>query len=146
MFKHILLPTDGSESSEKVIKSGIKFAQETGAKVTGFFAAPDFPPMLYAEWGAELLAQQDYDEMTKTQTREYLAVIEKEAKAAGVPCECFSISSNSPYTAIIKAAEDKKCDLIFMASHGRKGIAAVLLGSETIRVLTHSKIPVLVYR
>jgi len=102
--------------------------------------------MLYAEWGAELLAQQDYDEMTKTQTREYLAVIEKEAKAAGVPCECFSISSNSPYTAIIKAAEDKKCDLIFMASHGRKGIAAVLLGSETIRVLTHSKIPVLVYR
>ncbi len=146
MFKHILLPTDGSELSEKAVKSGMQFAKEIGAKVTGFFAAPDFPPILYAEWGTEILAQQDYEEITKKQTQEYLAAIEKEAKQAGVTCQCFSATSNSPYTAIIKAAEDKKCDLIFMASHGRRGISAVLLGSETTRVLTHSKIPVLVYR
>lgn len=146
MFKHILLPTDGSELAAKAIKSGVKFAKVLGARVTGFFAAPDLRLVAYGEWVGELMAPVDYEKATKEQAKNYLEAVEKEAKAAGVPCEVFHTIHDSPYQAIIEAAQGKGCDLIFMASHGRRGIAGILLGSETHKVLTHSKIPVLVYR
>lgn len=146
MFKHILLPTDGSEISAKAVKSGVKLAKALGAKVTGFFAVPDMHLLPYGELVGELMPPADYEKMAKEQAKKYLGVVEQAAKAANVPCETFHVVHDSPYQAIIKAAEDKGCDLIFIASHGRRGIAGILLGSETHKVLTHSKIPVLVYR
>lgn len=146
MYKHILLPTDGSELSEKAIKSGIDFAKSIGARVTGFFVAPQFHLTVYDDWVVEPMSKSEFDEKSTKQAQQRLALIENMAKTAGVRCDVAHAVSDSPYDAIIKIAEERKCDLIFMASHGRRGIAGLLLGSETTKVLTHTKIPVLVYR
>src|SRR5437773_11301445 len=147
-FKHILIPTDGSELSDKAIVHGIGLARDTGAKVTGFHACrearlphpEESDPTTYELSSAEL--QADLEEKAKR----YLSVVEAKAREAGVAYGSISRISNSPFEAIIHAAEEQGCDLIVMASHGRKGFAGVLLGSETLRVLTHCKIPVLVCR
>jgi nucleotide-binding universal stress UspA family protein len=145
MFKHILLPTDGSELSAAAIQQGIHFAKSIGAKVTGLYAMPlqhtFFPEMEVPTQALEQAAQR-CKELAKT----HLLAIEKEAKEMGVACDVVYESSDSPYDAIIQVAEQKGCDLIMMASHGRRGVGALLIGSETQKVLTHSKIPVLVYR
>lgn len=146
MYKHILLPTDGSELSEKAIKSGIAFAKSIGAQATGLFVAPQFHLTVYDDWVVEPMSQSEFEEKSKKQAQQRLAKIESMAKSAGVRCDVAHVVSDSPYEAIIKIAEEHKCDLIFMASHGRRGIAGLLLGSETAKVLTHTKIPVLVYR
>jgi len=147
MFKHILVPTDGSQLSADTVKRAIDFARETGAKITFFFAKPDYPVAFYGE-GALIdpTTPDKFAEMAEQQAREILATNEAAAKAAGVVCASSSSVSDIPYEAIIAAAEEAGADLIFMASHGRKGISGLLLGSETQKVLTHSKIPVLVYR
>jgi nucleotide-binding universal stress UspA family protein len=147
-YKHLLLPTDGSELSEKAIADGIGLAQDTGAKVTGFYACPEAriphpeesDPRSYEISAAEL--QAEYERAA----RQYLAVIEARARDAGVDCTCFFRINNTPFEAIIRAAEEQNCDLIVMASHGRRGLAGILLGSETMKVLTHCKVPVLVCR
>jgi nucleotide-binding universal stress UspA family protein len=147
MFKHILIPTDGSALSKKAIVQGVKFAQETGAKVTGFFAAPPYRPQVYDDFiPANYMSPKQHEEATAKLAAKYLSVIEKCCKDMGVPYQGLHATSEYPAEAIIEAAKGKKCDLIFMASHGRKGLAGVLLGSETAKVLTHSKVPVLVYR
>lgn len=147
MFKHILIPTDGSALSKKAIVQGVKFAQETGAKVTGFFAAPPYRPQVYDDFiPANYMSPKQHEEATAKLAAKYLSVIEKCCKDSGVPYQGLHAASEYPAEAIIEAAKGRKCDLIFMASHGRKGLAGVLLGSETAKVLTHSKIPVLVYR
>jgi nucleotide-binding universal stress UspA family protein len=146
MFKNILLPTDGSSLSEQAIKSGVAFAKEIRAKVTGFYAQPHFYHLVFEDWPTNVLSQEQYERIADEQAKKYLAVIERTAKAAGVPCECLSVTSEAPSEAVVKTAQDKGCDLIFMASHGRRGIRGLLLGSETTKVLTHCKIPVLVYR
>jgi len=147
MFKHVLIPTDGSALSKKAITNGIKFAQETGAKVTGFFAAPPYNPVIYEDFvPANYMTPKQHGEANAKLAAKYLAPIEKACAAAGVAYQGMHIASEYPADAIIEAAKAKKCDLIFMASHGRRGLASVLLGSETAKVLTHSKIPVLVYR
>ena len=147
MFKHILVPTDGSQLSADTVKRAIEFARETGAKITFFFAKPDYPVAFYGE-GALIdpTTPDKFAEMAEKQATEILAAHEAAAKAAGVASASSSAVSDVPYEAIIAAAEDSGADLIFMASHGRKGISGLLLGSETQKVLTHSKIPVLVYR
>lgn len=147
MFKHILVPTDGSQLSSDAVKRAIAFAKETGAKVTFFFAKPDYPVAFYGE-GALIdpTTPEKFGEMADQQAREILAAHEALAKEAGVACGTASAVSDVPHEAIITAAEDAGADLIFMASHGRRGISGLLLGSETQKVLTHSKIPVLVYR
>lgn len=147
MFKHILVPTDGSQLSADTVKRAIDFARETGAKITFFFAKPDYPVAFYGE-GALIdpTTPDKFAEMAEKQATEILATHEAAAKAAGVASTSSSAVSDVPYEAIIAAAEDSGADLIFMASHGRKGISGLLLGSETQKVLTHSKIPVLVYR
>lgn len=147
MFKHILVPTDGSQLSSDTSKRAIAFARETGAKVTFFFAKPDYPVAFYGE-GALIdpTTPEKFAEMAEQQAKEILAANEAAAKAEGVPCASVSSVSDIPYEAIIAAAEQTGADLIFMASHGRRGISGLLLGSETQKVLTHSKIPVLVYR
>lgn len=147
MFKHILVPTDGSQLSADTVKRAIDFARETGAKITFFFAKPDYPVAFYGE-GALIdpTTPDKFAEMAEKQATEILAAHEAAAKVTGVASASSSAVSDVPYEAIIAAAEDSGADLIFMASHGRKGISGLLLGSETQKVLTHSKIPVLVYR
>lgn len=147
MFKHILVPTDGSQLSADTARRAITFAKEAGAKVTFFFAKPDYPVAFYGE-GALIdpTTPDKFAEMAEQQAKEILAAHEAEAKAEGVASASISSVSDIPYEAIITAAEQSGADLIFMASHGRRGISGLLLGSETQKVLTHTKIPVLVYR
>ena len=147
MFKHILVPTDGSKLSVKAAKQAVKLAKDLGAKITGFHAAPDYRSTYYGD-GYILRAPSAgaQAELSQKQARKCLSTIEVEAEVEKVPCEVFHTTSDSPYAAIIDAAKKKKCDLIVMASHGRRGLSALVLGSETQKVLIHSKIPVLVCR
>lgn len=147
MFKHILIPTDGSEFSRQTAQRAVSFAKEAGAKVTVFFAKPEYPITYYGE-GALIdpTTPEKFASLMNEQAAGYLGQIEKLCVEAGVECSTASTTSDVPYEAIIEAAETAGCDLIFMASHGRRGFSAMLLGSETNKVLTHSKIPVLVYR
>ncbi len=147
MFKHVLIPTDGSALSKKAIVQGVKFAAEIGARVTGFFAAPPYNPVVYEDFvPSNYMSPQQHIEANKKLAAKFLSVIEKACADAGVPYQGMHSASEYPADAIIEAAKAKKCDIVFMASHGRRGLAGVLLGSETAKVLTHSKIPVLVYR
>jgi nucleotide-binding universal stress UspA family protein len=147
MFKKILLPTDGSELSKKAVKKGIEFAKSINAKVVGFFSPEDYRALMYSEYiPPSLMSQEEFEANAKKAAEKHLAFVEKAASAAGVPYEGFYLSSVAPWEAIIDAAKKKKCDAIFMASHGRTGLAGLVLGSQTNKVLTHSKVPVLVYR
>ena len=148
MFKHLLIPTDGSELSEAAIQAGVQFAKSINAKVTGFHAMPKFHMLVYGPDGVTDKRQdfEDFEKEWKTRADRFLAVIMRAAKAADVPCETAVQTSDQPYEAIIAMAKEKGCDLILMASNGRRGVQAFLLGSETHKVLTHSKVPVLVFR
>lgn len=145
MFKHILLPTDGSPLSEIAIKKGMKFAKSIGARVTGLYV---IDPFHLFSTGAEMLSdsKERYELDARAHARSALSVIAGAAKEAGVTCDCVSETNSQPYAVIVDTAEKKDCDLIMMASHGRRGVQALLIGSETTKVLTHSKIPVLVLR
>jgi nucleotide-binding universal stress UspA family protein len=147
MFKHLLVPTDGSDLSEGAVERAVSFAREAGARITFFYAKPDFPVSFYGE-GALIdpMTPEKFAEMAEKQAQEILAKAVREAMAAGVQCDTVTTVSDTAYEAIIKTADEHNCDLIFMASHGRRGLTGLLLGSETQKVLTHSDIPVLVYR
>jgi nucleotide-binding universal stress UspA family protein len=147
MYEHILIPTDGSALSEMAIRQGIAFARAIRAKVTALAVSPSFhlfevDPIMV---GYTPLPEQ-YARDSEARAEKYLAVARVEAGIAGVPCETVHATQDHVYEAIIDTASKKGCDLIFMASHGRKGISAFVLGSETYKVLSHSKIPVLVCR
>lgn len=146
MYKHILIPTDGSPQSRKAVAGGVALAKAIGAKVTGIFAAPPATPILYRNnMPAGLTTMADHKRIIEESAARYLGIIEQAAKKAGVPCEVISVTSDYPADTILATAKKKKCDLIVMATHGRRGISSVLLGSETQRVVTHATIPVLVY-
>lgn len=147
MFKHILVPTDGSELSLQTARRAVTFAREAGARVTAFFAKPEYPVAYFGE-GALIdpTSPEQFAQLSNAQASQFLGEVAKICSEAGVQCDTVSETSDVPYEAIIAAAEKAGCDLIFMASHGRRGFAGFLLGSETNKVLTHSKIPVLVYR
>lgn len=147
MFKHILVPTDGSQLSTETVKRAVTFARESGARISFFYAKPEYPVAFYGE-GALIdpTTPEKFAEMTEQQAKEILGAAEQLAQTANVPCASIAVTSDIPYEAIIEGASKAGCDLIFMASHGRRGISGLLLGSETQKVLTHSKIPVLVYR
>ena len=147
MFKHILVPTDGSSLSEGTVSRAVTFAREAGARITFFYAQPDFPMPIYGE-GA-LIDPTTPEQFAKSAAAEAQAILDKSkgvADASGVAADTDTTVNEVPYEAIIDAADRHGCDLIFMASHGRRGFASLLLGSETQKVLTHSKTPVLVYR
>jgi nucleotide-binding universal stress UspA family protein len=145
MFKHILLPTDGSELSEAAIQKGIQFAKSINAEVTGFHVILPFHVFTVQ---TEMLedTKEQYERASKVQAEQFLGVIKKAAEKTGVSCDTDYVTSNHPYEMIINAAEKKGCDLIMMAAHGRRGVQGLLIGSETQKVLTHTKIPVLVFR
>ena len=147
MFKHILVPTDGSELSKDTVRRAVSFAKEAGARITAFFAKPEYPVSYYGE-GALIdpTTPEKFAELAEQQSAQTLDFVAQLCEEAGVPVDRLALTSDIPYQAIIDAANQAGCDLIFMASHGRRGFSALLLGSETNKVLTHSKIPVLVYR
>ena len=149
MFKHILLPTDGSKLSVKAVKKAIQLAKSVGAKVTAVNITPQFEWRMTDESfavPAPAAYRKRYEEEAAKGSKKLLDEVRTEAQAAGVECEGVTVISDVPYAAIIKLATKAKCDLIVMASHGRRGISGILLGSETTKVLTHSTIPVLVVR
>ena len=145
MFKQILLPTDGSDLSERAVLAGISFAKELGAEVVGLSVVPEFHTFTV---DTEMLedTKDEFASATRKRAEKHLSFVSEAARSAGVPCSVSQVISDDPYEAILQTAKERRCDLIIMASHGRKGIKGVLLGSETQKVLVHSDIPVLVYR
>lgn len=145
MFKHLLVPTDGSPLSEAAIQQAVTFAKEVQAQITGLHVIPKFHIFTYR---VEVLedTKAQYRQDAKEHAERYLAVIAQAAKDAGVICQTTCVESDHPYEEIIKTAVERHCDLILMASHGRRGIQGQLLGSETQKVLTHCQVPVLVVR
>ena len=148
MFKHILLPTDGSKLSDRAVQRGIELAEAVGARVTAMHVIPEFRIMADESFvlptSVDLKAR--YEKGAKARATNLLDKIETRARTAGVKCETVAVMGDVPYEHIIDTCKKRKCDLILMASHGRRGISALLLGSETSKVLTHSKVPVLVVR
>ena len=145
MYKNILLPTDGSELAGKAVQDGLRLAKTLGAKATVLTVAKPFR-VFTLEMGMVQDASAEYKQRVQQQTAKILTAAADQAKATGVACETVQVEHEHPYQAIVDTAKSKGCDLIVMASHGRRGIAALVLGSETVKVLTHSKIPVLVHR
>jgi nucleotide-binding universal stress UspA family protein len=131
VYQHILIPTDGSELAERAVTHGLSLAKFVGAKVTVIIVEERLGGWLYTE------------EMKKNATS-VLDRVANAAKQTGVPCDAIHVQDVQPYEAIIATATDRGCDLIVMASHGRSGLSAVVLGSVTNKVLTHTKTPVLV--
>ena len=147
MFKHILVPTDGSTLSLRAAKYAVRLAKVHGARITAFYAAPEYHPNISGDYLPVNFVPPDvFKKQVKITATKYLDQIKKLAAVGGVACTGVFVNNDSPYEAIIKAAKQRKCDLIFMASHGRRGIAGLLIGSETHKLLTHCKLPVLVYR
>jgi nucleotide-binding universal stress UspA family protein len=145
MYHHILIPTDGSPLSTVAVEHSMDFARDADAKVTVLTIVSPFH--VFSNDAGQLTDTcAEYEQRVRMQATEILTDAQIKAKARGVRCDVLQLQSDSPYEAIISTAEKSKCDLIAMASHGRRGVAAILLGSETLKVLTHSKIPVLVYR
>jgi len=145
VYKHVLIPTDGSPLSEMAIRHGMALAKALGAKVTVLTTSLPFrsfalDPVMVTESPAR------YEQECEVWAEKALGTARTEAGTAGVSCETLHVTQAQPYQAIIETDQKRDCDLICMASHGRKGISAFVLGSETYKVLTHSKIPVLVCR
>lgn len=145
MFKHLLLPTDGSPLSERAVLEGLRLARGFRARVTAVHVVPEFHVLTYH---VDMLedTRDEFLADCKRQAEKFLAFVDKAAREEGVLCDTLMRVSDHPYEAIIDVAQMQGCDLVVMASHGQRGAKARLLGSETTKVLTHSAIPVLVYR
>ena len=148
MYKHLLVPTDGTPLSLKAARTAAQLAKRVGAKITAIYVIPPFTPPTQAEGFAFIAAYsvKEYEAGMRKHAAKALAKVQAAANAEKVKFDGLSNFHNNPWEAIIKAARAKRCDLIVMASHGRRGLAGLLLGSETQKVLTHSKVPVLVCR
>lgn len=147
MYKHLLVATDGSKLSDKAVAHAIDLAQALKAKLTVFYASPDITPPIYAEGMAYQSARKrEYEKAAKESSRKIFDRAEGKAAAAGVECASVHVFAAAPWEAILATARKGKCDAIVMASHGRRGLSALLLGSETVKVLTHGKVPVVVVR
>ena len=146
MFKNILIPTDGSDLSQRAVRAAVALAKLHGARITGIHVIPDYHLLIAYEGAFDPVTEERIEEEAKVRAESYLAFVRKCAEDERVPCDTLCETSDHPYDAILKAANSQQCDLIVMTSHGRKGLAAVLLGSETRKVLTHAKIPVLIMR
>jgi nucleotide-binding universal stress UspA family protein len=148
MFKHILLPTDGSKLSDRAVQRGLELAEAVGARVTAMHAIPEFRIMADESFVLPTTVdlKKRYEKEARARGEKLLAKVVERAQAAGVKADGVCVMGDVPYEAIIETCKKMKCDVIVMASHGRRGISGLLLGSETSKVLTHSKVPVLVVR
>ncbi|MBU0602258.1 MAG: universal stress protein [Gammaproteobacteria bacterium] len=150
MFRHVLVPIDGSELSKAAITHAICFAKDVSGHITFLFVMKDYEvSMLHSEEDDESydpIAPNDFTDAMRTHADRILQSARAEADAAGVKVDCLAVTNKEPHKAIIDVGLSKKADVIFMASHSRRGLANLLLGSVTQKVLSNSKIPVLVYR
>jgi nucleotide-binding universal stress UspA family protein len=147
MYKNLLVATDGSKLSDKAVVHAIALARAVGAKLTAFYAAPDYPMPAYADGVVyEPVSRKEYAKLAAEDAQKILDAAVAKAAADGVDCKTSYTIASAPWEAILAAAKKHKSDAIVMASHGRRGISAVLLGSETQKVLTHTKVPVIVVR
>jgi nucleotide-binding universal stress UspA family protein len=147
MYKHFLLPTDGSEPSQAATEAALLLASETGARITVLNIQRPFVPPVFAEMPiAAPFTDSEYEKAVGLASARILAAVKERAEELKVSCRTITRIDSSVWETIIEVSEDEGCDLIVMASHGRRGLAALLLGSETQKVLTHSGIPVLVHR
>ena len=148
MFKHILVPTDGSKLALKGVKAGMRLARRLGARVTGVYVIPPYLPPMYGEAAIYVpgLSAREYKRNGMRAARRAFEAVIREARLAGVPFATKTVYSAPAWEGIVRAARSGRCDAVVMASHGRGGIGGLILGSETQRVLAHSKVPVLVVR
>ena len=147
MFKHIFIPTDGSPLSTRAVEAGIAIAKESGARITACYVLDAVPARLFAApYRGEEEAIARFEEMQRSAAREHVAGMARQAQSQGVDFDPVVETAATAYEGIVRAAEERKCDLILMSSHGRRGLARLALGSVTDKVIQLSKIPVLVYR
>jgi len=147
MYKHILVATDGSKLSSKAVTHAIDLAQALGAKLTAFYASPDYPLPAYADGVAyEPVSRKEYAALCKKEADKILGPLKLKAESAGLEFTAVHTISPSPWEAILATAKKQKCEAIVMASHGRRGITRLLLGSQATQVVTHSSAPVLICR
>ena len=149
MYTHLLLPTDGSKLAAKGVREGTRLAKALGAKVSGVYVVPPFVVPIRSEatdYYRGPYSRGEYRRLTESLARKALDVVERSARAAGVPCRTRLVADPQPWNGILRSARAWRCDAIVMASHGHGAVASAILGSETHRVLAHSKIPVLVVR
>lgn len=147
MFKRILIPTDGTERSLRAVREGVAFARDANATVVGFYAPEDYRMFLANEYlPPAFMSEQEYKGKLRRSANEKLETIASAAASVGVDYEGYAESAQTPWAAIVQAAREQACDLIFMTSHGRSGLAALIKGSQAYEVIAHSRIPVLVWR
>lgn len=147
MFRNILVPTDGSPLSRKAVKRAVQLAKEQNGRVTGIYIGPTWKPRGYDDSTPyRVVSPSEHAANVKKTATHILDAVRKEAEKAGVPCTTSFSQDDYPYVKILEAAGRNGCDLILMATHGRRGISRLLLGSETSKVLAHAKVPVLVCR
>lgn len=153
MIRHILIATDGSDLSNGAVAYGVRLAKTLGAKVSAIHVIPQFHEFTYRSQmlltyhtALPVDSEANYLAATADQADRILGVVRKAAAKAAVKCDASYVRHDQPYQAILEAARKKRCDLIVMASHGRSGVAGVILGSEAHKVLVHSELPVLVWR
>jgi nucleotide-binding universal stress UspA family protein len=147
VFKHVLLPTDGSKTARKAIRAGVALAKKLGARITAYYAIDAMPAYSYADgYLLNRNLMKEFDRRAREQGEKYVAEVVKAARAAGVPCRTLISKPATAYQGIVSAARSQRCDVILMASHGRSELGSLLLGSVTQKVLARTKTPVLVYR
>jgi nucleotide-binding universal stress UspA family protein len=147
MFSNILVPTDGSKLSQKAVALAVQLAKLTNAKLIALHVYPRFSGSPYGTFGpSEDVIAKAHTKQHKAEAEKLFAAVKKLTGAAGVALDTALVESDDVYKQVIAVAKRKKCDLICMASHGRRGLSGIVLGSETHKVLTHSKIPVMVLR
>ena len=148
MFRNILVPTDGSPLSHRAIKRAIQLAKEQKGRVTGYYVGPTWKPKGGDDDSIayRMISPQQHADIVKRAADRMLNAVKKASEKAGVPCNTAYSMGDYPYLKIVEAAKRNGCDLILMATHGRRGISRLLLGSETSKVLAHSSIPVMVCR
>ena len=147
MYKHLLVPTDGSKLSNKAVVQAVALAKSLGARVTAFYVSRDYPMPIAAEGIVyEPLSKKEYAAIAAKEAAKVFGPVLAKTKSAGVDCGTQHVIGGAPWVGILDAAKKVKCDAIVMASHGRGGVASAVLGSQTNRVLAHSKIPVMVCR
>jgi nucleotide-binding universal stress UspA family protein len=147
MFRNILVPTDGSPLSRRAVKRAIQLAKEQKGRVTGFYVGPTWKPKGDDDSiPIRTVSPQQHADIVKRAADRVLNAVKKASARAGVPCTCSYSMGDYPYLKIVEAAKRNGCDLILMATHGRRGISRLLLGSETTKVLAHSTMPVMVCR
>jgi len=147
MYKQLLVPTDGTKLSDKAVAQAIELATALGAGITFLHTTAGMPRPIYTDGVSPAFATRtEYNERAKADAMKILDKASAKAKAAGIASKTVHVTTDAPWESIIAVAKKAKADAIVMASHGRRGLASLLLGSETTKVLTHSTVPVLVVR